>query len=305
MRIAIAGTSGLGQLIAHYIRQDTSHQLVFISRTPQPALVASGYQVQPVNYADPSTLAHALAGIDVVISTVSGTSQLALIKAAVSSGVRRFAPAEFEGCPSLRTANDPLDRGRASALAYIQHYKPYFEATTVFVCGVLYERFQQGGLAASCLGSSTGVAEEGDYMMNLRYMTAQVPAFGSANQLSHVCMTAAQDVGRLVVAALDMPSWPPELRMHGERLKVYDLITIARQTRRRDFYTEPAIESTQTLKYQEAVASTEVEKLRLQNLIATAEGQHDFSDPNLNQYFPQIRMIKFQDWLAANWVNVL
>lgn len=33
MRIAVAGTGGLARLIAHYIDQETSHQVVFLSRT--------------------------------------------------------------------------------------------------------------------------------------------------------------------------------------------------------------------------------------------------------------------------------
>lgn len=33
MRVAVAGTGGLARLIAHYIAEDTSHPVVFISRT--------------------------------------------------------------------------------------------------------------------------------------------------------------------------------------------------------------------------------------------------------------------------------
>lgn len=33
MRIAVAGTGGLGCLIAHYITEETSHQVVLLSRT--------------------------------------------------------------------------------------------------------------------------------------------------------------------------------------------------------------------------------------------------------------------------------
>lgn len=32
MRIAVAGTGGLARLIAHYIDEDTSHHVVFLSR---------------------------------------------------------------------------------------------------------------------------------------------------------------------------------------------------------------------------------------------------------------------------------
>ena len=33
MRVAVAGTGGLARLIAHYIDEDTSHHVVFLSRT--------------------------------------------------------------------------------------------------------------------------------------------------------------------------------------------------------------------------------------------------------------------------------
>ncbi|KAF2087430.1 NAD(P)-binding protein [Saccharata proteae CBS 121410] len=308
MRVAIAGTGGLAQLIAHYIRAETSHQFLMISRTTHSELDALDYQVQTVDYNDPSTLQYALAGVDVVISTVVGTPQLQLIKAAISAGVRRFAPAEFEGPPSVRPSGDALDRDRATALSYLQHYAAFFEATTVFVCGVLYERFQQGGLAASAMGSGTGVGAEGSYVLDLRYMRAQVPAYDSANRLSMVCLTAAQDVARFVVRALDLPVWPPELRMCGERMRVADLVVVAREVRGKSggsyFFPAPVFESSSTLSYQLSLASDVQEQMRLRQLIATADGQYDFREPNLNCYFPQIRPLGFKEWLRSNWAGV-
>lgn len=33
MRVAVAGTGGLARLIAHFIDEDTSHHVIFLSRT--------------------------------------------------------------------------------------------------------------------------------------------------------------------------------------------------------------------------------------------------------------------------------
>lgn len=74
-------------------------------------------------------------GVDTVISTVTGSPQLRLIEAAVQCRVRRFAPAEFEGQPGLRSTIEVLDRGRNAALALLQHYTGYIQYT-VFVCGI-------------------------------------------------------------------------------------------------------------------------------------------------------------------------
>jgi len=118
-----------------------------------------------VDYNDTNTLRHALMGVDVVISTVTGTPQLELIQAAVSRGVRRFIPAEFEGPTNLRPSHNPLDQGRSTALHYLNHYRQQGRIEyTVLVCGILYERFSPGGLALHRLGLNSGLAGEGDYI---------------------------------------------------------------------------------------------------------------------------------------------
>lgn len=68
-------------------------------------------------------------GIDTVISTVTGTSQLRLIEAAVQCRVRRFAPAEFEGQPGLRGPNPVLDRGKSAALSLLEYYQGHIQYT--------------------------------------------------------------------------------------------------------------------------------------------------------------------------------
>jgi hypothetical protein len=50
-----------------------------------------------VDYDSQTDLLYALRGTDLVISTVSGSSQINLIDAASRAEVRRFVPADFEG----------------------------------------------------------------------------------------------------------------------------------------------------------------------------------------------------------------
>lgn len=174
-----------------------------------------------------------LAGIDVVISTISGASQLALIDAAVEVGVRRFAPAEFEGLPSLRP-QDALDRGRRSALDRLRQHQHHDMQYCVFVCGIFYERFAPGGMIASNIGRGSGISGEGDYVLNVRQMRAQIP-HEADGQPATVCITAAKDVGRFVAAAVGMPEWPAELRMCGERIDLSALVRVAEVMRGKFF----------------------------------------------------------------------
>nr|OQO29496.1 hypothetical protein B0A51_03024 [Rachicladosporium sp. CCFEE 5018] len=302
MRIAVAGTGGLARLIAHYIDDETSHHVMLLSRSQQPALAARGFQISVVDYTDAQSLTFALKGIDTVISTVTGPSQVNLIRAAVAVRVRRFAASEFEGLPSLRPAGDPLDRRRSDATRWLQHYAQNI-ISTVFVCGIFYERFQPGGLARSLVGLNTGFSGEGDYILDIANMRAQVPALTAEGQPVMMCMTAIQDVARFVTRAIDLPTWPPELRMCGERLSVQNLVLVAQHLKKQSF-NPSVMHNPATLRAELAVAAAQGDRprgIRLQTLIATAEGRYDFTQPNMNAAFPDITPKRFAQWFVEKW----
>lgn len=102
---------------------------------------------------------------------------------------------------------------------------------TIFVCGVFYERFAPGGMASKQLGKGTYADSEGDYVMDVRDLTAEFPHKNSSGQLVHICMTSAQDVAKYIVAALEIPEWPTEIRMKGDRMSVRDVVRVAEQMR--------------------------------------------------------------------------
>ncbi|CAD6442591.1 d306c36b-73ba-4e11-8910-cbf856975f29 [Sclerotinia trifoliorum] len=86
MRIAIAGSGGLAQVSAHYINE-TVHPFIILSRQTRPDLESLGYQETVVNYNNQDDLRFHLRGIDIVISTVSGTPQINVSDAAAHSRV--------------------------------------------------------------------------------------------------------------------------------------------------------------------------------------------------------------------------
>lgn len=190
-----------------------------------------------VDYESKKSLEYALRGVDVVISTVPGPVQIRIIDAAIKAGVKRFAPAEFEGRPSKRaddnSINRSLDRGKTAVLRHLRSNQQKIEST-VFVCGLLYERFAPGGLQQNRMGTSTGVSQEGNFMIDVRNMRAHVPWRNASEQEVSMCLTAASDVGRFVTKALDIRQpWPPELIMHGERVTSYELLSMAARARGR------------------------------------------------------------------------
>lgn len=182
-----------------------------------------------MDYANFQTLVFALRGVDVVISTVVGPNQLLLIQAAVAAGVRKYVAAEFEGLPHLRPPNDPLDRDRTAARQLLESHAQRMQHTSC-ICGVLYERFQPGGLRQSSIGKTSGFDYEAAFMTDCRNMQAEAPIYdASGRPRVTMCLTAAQDVARFVTRALSMPSWPTELRMCGQRVTVADLIATVEQ----------------------------------------------------------------------------
>jgi hypothetical protein len=139
--------------------------------------------------------------------------------------VRRFAPAEYEGSPQQRDPTNPLDRHRSAALALLAHYSTHLDST-VFVCGVFYERFQPGGLTQARTNLLPGLNDEGSYIMNCTDMSASFLAMPSGTGEVTICMTALQDVGRFVTKALDLPQWPKELRICGQRTTIGALLQV-------------------------------------------------------------------------------
>ncbi|KAJ9266187.1 hypothetical protein DTO195F2_1302 [Paecilomyces variotii] len=302
IKIAIAGTGGLAQYLGHYLDTQTSHQFIFLSRNPNPGLSTKGWQVIQVNYSNDQDLRYKLTGIDMVISTIHGQAQLALIDAAAHVHVQRFVPAEFEGLPALRPQSDILDRGKTAALNKLAQYRPYGMEYAVFACGVFYERFAPGGMAASQLGQSIYAAGEGDYVMDIRSMVARIPYFDSAGREVRICLTSAQDVARFVVAALELPEWPTEFTMCGERMTLNDVVGVAEHMMGvHQFHrVGHTVESLQhSLEYAKATGNMP-EQWRLYQLLATAMGRYDFEEANLNTMV-NVRPMNFRDWLCAVW----
>ena len=335
IKIAVVGTNGLAQLIAHFISTTTSHQFVILSRRvcipvssfpnansvqPVPGLTAKGWQVLVVDYNNSSDLRFKLAGVDTVISTVSGNAQLNLIEAAASARVRRFAPSEFGGPPALRPQGDPLDNHRRAAILRLSQLESTGMKFAVFTCGIFYERFAPGGMASSQIGVNSNIGQEGDYIMNIRRSTAQLPYNASDGHSAMVCVTGARDVAQFVVAALSLSSWPREFRMRGERMSVRELVSVAEHVLGKFFSFRPTMlvpnkqlgrslevsrhtrrSLSDALTYARAVRDGGKE-IQLHHLVATAEGRFDFTDANLNHAVHH-RPEKFHDYLTRVWAS--
>ncbi|KAE9972368.1 hypothetical protein EG328_005060 [Venturia inaequalis] len=309
MRIAIAGTNNFALLIAHFVVTETSHQLVVLSRQEQPHLAGQGYQVLVVDYEDQLSLQHAVMGVDTIISTVTGPPGLQLLHASVAQKVRRFAPADFEGRPSKRSDPDPLDRGNKIIQNWLDYYRSNIEYT-IFSCGVLYERFGPGGLESHRLGLAAHLCKEGDYIINVRTMRACAPIYDADYGINiNISMISAQDAARLIVHAIDLPRWPRELCMVGDRMTVFDVCRTVEKVRGVTLVSSNW-HTPHTLRDELKLAQTLGDiprQMRAHDHLETINGRYDTTAPgNLrgSQETGDIIPATFEDWLRVVWANI-
>lgn len=205
---------------------------------PNPGLKERDWQVLVVTYDDPSALAYTLKGVDLVISTINGKPQLALLNAAAAAQVRHFIPSSFSGpeqcAPQNTVKTDWQDLTDCLRLHETQSLLRY----TIFTCGVFYEQFGPGGLNALQISTFNNnhacIGEEGDLLIDFRAGRATIPVVSSGVEVA-ICMTSARDAARYVVAALqafeDLTNWPQEFKFCTQRFTMTELLAVCLRVR--------------------------------------------------------------------------
>lgn len=180
-----------------------------------------------MDYENPNSLRFTLQGVDLVISTFRGPEQISLINAARVAGVKHFIPGEFEGGISRRPSNDVLDYGSSETLALLRQYSNDTRPMqwTVFSCGIFYERFAPGGLAAYGMGDMMNITGQGDYLVDIGEGTADIVEADSHGRIAYVSLTSVDDLARFLAAAVELgvATWPREFKLRGDRLSVRDI----------------------------------------------------------------------------------
>ncbi|EPE27265.1 NAD(P)-binding Rossmann-fold containing protein [Glarea lozoyensis ATCC 20868] len=305
MKIAIAGSGGLARIFAQYLRE-TEHITIILSRTAQPDFEDLDCQVVVVDYRNQQDLEYYLRGVDIVISTVSGASQINLIDAAAHSRVSRFIPAEFEGSPSRRRSSDPDVRGKRESLARLKEWNSdsrHRMRYTIFTCGVFYERFARGGLASLGIGANSGIQYQGDYIMNLGTGTAETVVQTSTGDPVEFCMISVWDLAQYVVKAIDLgvETWPTEYRVQGDRRSVSEILQWGAIVLNLD-HLDTIYHQAGNLQahVDHARATFDWGKVaRFEELVATEKGRYCFSAPTLT--LASVNPIPFWNWLQREW----
>ncbi|KAF4345503.1 isoflavone reductase family [Fusarium beomiforme] len=323
MRIAIAGGSGLGYLLASQLaRAANAYQVVVLSRSvcqptsylmflttkARPDYAALDVQVMVVNYNDENSLSYALHGVNLVICTFSGVEQINLITAAVQSGVQYFVPSEFEGSLEKRPENDQLDPYLYSSQAR-QHLRRFARSSqmkwTVFSCGIFMERFLPQGLGSLAIGYGSNLANAGSYLLDMSAYTAEYVEKNARGHTVRVCMTSVYDVAQFIVAAIDLgpANWPREFTMRGDRLSLRDTVGQCSRTLNAAFslsqWQAADISRLMSGFYQQGDYARVAFYQQLQ---ATVEGRYDFGHASLNDLV-NVQPRNFRQWLSDQFTE--
>lgn len=207
-----------------------------------PILEGKRAEVRRVDYADHSSLMSALQGVHTVISAVGFSTsdpswfstELALLKAAVESGAKRFAPSEW-GIGVLATPK--IDAFSGS----VRIWEACEEAAAAM--GLEWTRYECG-LFMNYLGSGVpsdgpggrelreealcGREKDGEWLYYASSCRAVLPVKADGT-FPRITLTAIEDIGKLVAKSLDLPSgsWETTSYIVGETLRMDEVVQIA------------------------------------------------------------------------------
>ncbi|KAK6530918.1 hypothetical protein TWF281_007750 [Arthrobotrys megalospora] len=293
-RVAICGSRGLGSYLAQAILATGEWDLVILSRTPQPDLTENGIRVKAVDYTSVDSLYRALRKVHTVISVIpDAEAQLNIIDACLMARVRRFVPAEFETSPEHRPLyGGPSDK--MTVLVRLNEVSAQLEST-VFSCGLFMEYFAPGGWSAC--GSYSW--NDGTFLLDLRHKKATFPVDSSESLSTVVCLTSVVDVANFVAAALSLRSWPPEMKMFGDRLRLSDLLEVAQYVRAREFRVKLITE--EEIEYNILRTADWRAQRELQTMRSIISHEYDIGQRDLNARFPEIQATAFEGFLRRCW----
>ncbi|KAF7555025.1 hypothetical protein G7Z17_g2469 [Cylindrodendrum hubeiense] len=226
VNVAIAGGTGaMGKTLADVLVGQTKHRGLILTRKerttgdlPLPQFVVDYTDVASLTSFLEEHQVHTVISAFGINATSLATSQINLIQAAeASSATKRFIPSSFaiayptDGpsiLPPLKSYFDSLDALEKTGLewavvnngTFLDYYAPL----------TLKSHYNHGTVVLDVPNAAAGIPGRGDEPMTFTYTF---------------------DVARFTIAALDLPSWPRQLRIVGDTLTYNELTKLAEAAR--------------------------------------------------------------------------
>ena len=320
--VAIAGGASpfLGRSIVTGILTLSPHwKITILSRksSPIPAwlppILESGRaELRRVNYADLSSLVSALQGTHTVISAIGFSTsdpswfstELALLKATVEAGAKRFAPSEY-GIGVLATPT--VD----AFIGSVRIWEACEEAAaagglewTRYECG-LFMNYLGFGVPSHGPGGRelreealAGREKDGEWLYYPSTCRAELPVKADGT-FPRITLTAIEDVGKFVAKSLDLSSgdWETTSYIVGETLGMDEVVQIAEKVMGKKWEVETL--SPEELELRIESEENAEKKLWAQLGLSYArdiEGE-GWLDGRLNRLFPDVSPLTVEKYL--------
>jgi len=221
--VVAGGTGSVGRNIVDAILATSKYSVIVFSRQESADLVAKGVTVISVNYNDHNQLVKALENVHTVISCISDLNeacrdaQLALLKASLEAGVKRFAPSEWAGSSEKNTVIE----------IYTKFKKPVVEAVknsgieyTLFLNGLFMDYF-------ATPQQSNPYLQPMVFGVDINKCTAWFAGTGD----EPINVTLLEDVAKFVAASLDLDKWESYSGVIGSRTSWNEIIRLGEKIR--------------------------------------------------------------------------
>ncbi|EGU77301.1 hypothetical protein FOXB_12185 [Fusarium oxysporum f. sp. conglutinans Fo5176] len=286
VKVAVAGGSGvLGRSLVDVLANQSKHEGIILTRKASD--VDLGLPSFVVDYDDVASLTKFLDEnkVDTIISAfgINGTSlsrsQNNLIKAADASSVtRRFIPSSF----AIKYPEDGLEWAVVHNGTFLDYFFPPSGIKTYY---------NHGTLVVDMLNNSAAIPGTGDEVLAFTYTF---------------------DVAKFVIAAVDLESWPAELRIIGTRLTFNELIELAEKAKGKKFtVTYDNLDKLRRFEISELPGhEKDYPKFPKEVLLPflsiferwMAEGHGDLEyGGSLNEMFPDIETLTAQELMEVYW----
>ncbi|GIZ37041.1 hypothetical protein CKM354_000050400 [Cercospora kikuchii] len=312
--VALAGaTTGFGltmlKTFLHLNKLNNGeHKLIVLSRSPQPDLSIQDLEVRVTDYNNHAQLVNNLKDVHTILSLIGGGSpealysaQVALIKAAVEAGVKRFAPSEYAG-----RGYEGIDLYEPKARVWEVVQQSGLEYTR-FECGLFMSVLATGtpkdmtevGIREGCTsGEEEALAglRPWNFVINVRAGTADFAGDGSAG----IVLTDMRDVARFVWEALSTErKWEPVMGMRGDVTSFKEIVKkLERMSGRKFLVRENAIEV-----LERETRNDPSKAFYNQARVAMARGWA-LAGNELNRAYPQVKPVSVNEFIERWWAGV-
>ena len=261
-----------------------------------------------VDYTSHDSLVSALCDVDAVISAllIPGPElvsyQVNLLHAAEEAGCTRFAPSEFALRKSVHSEVD-IDHAKLAVWDAVQESvnKGNIDVA-LFPCGMFMNYL---GIGAPRSTEALAGFREGPHLFHLSDPQGpwiEVPV-GEDGLFPSISMTDIRDVGRFVVAALEMeePWGGRELGMAGDTIGFAELIELCERYLGRAVEVRPVTVSQLERQLQSVDPSDFLARMEIQYSIVCGRGGSVMT-PTLNALCPHVQPLSVKEFMEKFWM---